>query len=173
MAFGEALTATAAQQSADAVAKFEAALKAYPDNAEIHYRFGAYLLKNGSDRGLDEIKTALQLDPTHVPALVSVSMEYLTKGEYATACQYGHRAVQAAPRDFAAHLMYGRALLEDHKLPDALAELERAVKLAPDSPDAHFSLAAAYARAGRKEDAARERTEFQRLKKLVNSRVGS
>lgn len=173
MAFGEALAATSAQESKDAVAKYEAALKAYPDNAEIHYRFGTYLLKNSADRGLDEIKTAFKLDPTHVPALVGLTMEYLTKGEYGTACQYGERAVKLAPGDFAAHLMYGRALIENGKLKDAILEMELAVKFAPDSPDAHFSLAAAYARAGRKEDAARERTEFQRLKKLVNSRVGS
>jgi tetratricopeptide (TPR) repeat protein len=173
MAFGEALAATSAQKSTDAVAKYEAALKAFPDNAEIHYRFGTYLLNNSADRGLEEIKTALKLDPTHVPALVGLTMEYLTHGEYATACQYGERAVQLAPGDFAAHLMYGRALLEDRRLRDAILEIQLAVKLAPDSPDAHFSLAAAYARAGRKEDAARERTEFQRLKKLINSRVGS
>ncbi|MGD0578958.1 MAG: tetratricopeptide repeat protein [Bryobacteraceae bacterium] len=177
MAFGEALAATSVQKFEDAVARYEAALKAFPDNAEIHYRFGTYLLRdplnNAADRGLDEIKTALKLDPTHVPALVGLTVEYLTHGDYGTACQYGERAVKIAPDDFAAHLMYGRALLEDRKLQDAILEIELAVKFAPDSPDAHFSLASAYARAGRKEDAARETTEFQRLKKLLNSRVGS
>ena len=173
MAFGEALAATAAQQYQDAITKYESVLKAYPENAEIHFRFGSYLLSNASERGLDELKTAVRLDPNHVPALVGLTMEYLTRGDYATASQYGERAVEIAPTDFAAHLMYGRALLEDHKLPEAITELEIAVKYAPDSPDAHFSLAAAYARTGRKDDAARERAEFQRLKKLLNSRVGS
>ena len=43
------------------------------------------------------------------------------------------------------------------------------VKLAPASPEAHFSLAYAYAMLGRKDDAAREREEFQRLRKLLDS----
>ncbi len=172
MAFGEALAATAAQQSKDAVAKYEAALKAYPDNAEIHYRYGAYLMINSIGRGLDEIKTALELDPTHIPALVGLTMDALTHADYATACQYGERAVKLAPDDFAAHLMYGRALIEV-QFQSAIRELELAVKLAPDSPDAHYSLAVAYTRAGRPVDAARERAESERIKKLINSRVGS
>jgi Flp pilus assembly protein TadD len=48
----------------------------------------------------------------------------------------------------------------------AAAELETAVKLAPGSPEARFSLASAYSRLGRKVDAARELTEFKRLESL-------
>jgi Flp pilus assembly protein TadD len=40
------------------------------------------------------------------------------------------------------------------------------VKLAPDNPEARFSLASAYSRLGRKADAEREHEEFKRLKKV-------
>jgi hypothetical protein len=43
------------------------------------------------------------------------------------------------------------------------------IKLAPDSPGLHFSLARAYQRAGRAEDAAREREEFTRLDRLART----
>ena len=48
----------------------------------------------------------------------------------------------------------------------AARELEEAVKLAPASPEARFSLASAYSRLGRKADAEREHAEFKRLKSL-------
>jgi hypothetical protein len=43
------------------------------------------------------------------------------------------------------------------------------VKLAPDSPEMHFALARAYTRAGRKQEAARARENFQRLDKLYRT----
>jgi len=39
------------------------------------------------------------------------------------------------------------------------------VRLAPESPETHFTLARAYARAGRADDAARERATFAELAK--------
>jgi Flp pilus assembly protein TadD len=48
----------------------------------------------------------------------------------------------------------------------AATELEAAVKLAPASAEARFSLASAYSRLGRKADAARELAEFKRLENL-------
>ena len=60
----------------------------------------------------------------------------------------------------------GRALLAKDNPARAAAELETAVKLAPASPDARFSLASAYTRLGRKADSARELAEFKRLENL-------
>ena len=40
---------------------------------------------------------------------------------------------------------------------------EEAVRLAPELPELHFALARAYAKAGRAEDAARERATFAEL----------
>ena len=47
----------------------------------------------------------------------------------------------------------------------AIDSLETARRLAPDSPEVRFSLARAYAKAGRAEEAARERAEFIKLDK--------
>jgi tetratricopeptide (TPR) repeat protein len=165
MAFGEALVAAFAQDPKTAVAKFETALASYPGNPDIHYRLGAYLMKQGlDDRARAEMKRALELDPDHIPALVSLSEAARVKGELDAAVAYGLRALKLAPGNFAAHLIVGRAYLSQERTADAIAELEQAVKLAPDSPDAHYSLSSAYAAAGRTKDAARERVEFDRLK---------
>ena len=62
--------------------------------------------------------------------------------------------------------MLGRALLANDDPSRAAAELEEAIKLAPNEADAHFSLATAYSRLGKKEDAAREQAVFKRLEHL-------
>ena len=47
-------------------------------------------------------------------------------------------------------------LLAEKKYPEAVAPLEKAVKMEPGNPAGHYSLATAYARTGRREDADRE-----------------
>ena len=201
MTLGGALEAAFAKSAAEAIKEFQAAVQTYPDEADIHYRFGAFLVKNEPARGLAEIRRALELNPSHLPALITLSLESLNADDYAAARGYAERAVRAAPDNFAAHLMFGRSLLLETKsreldsapakpappakatspskarpisptLRDAVHELELAVRLAPESQDAHFSLSSAYALAGRNADAARERTEYERLRKLDNARTG-
>ncbi len=195
MALGNALAAAFAKPSGEAVERFQSALQAYPNVADIHYRFGAYLMKSEPARGLAEVKRAFELNPAHIPALVTLSIECMNSGDYQNATEYGEKAVRAAPNNYASHLMLGRAFLleiksrdlvappgkaaqsgkaqpQPAKLRDAVRELETAVKLEPDSQDAHFSLSAAYALAGRAADAARERAEYERLRNLASARTG-
>ena len=62
--------------------------------------------------------------------------------------------------------------LENGELPleESLRLFEEGVKLAPSSPEMHFALARAYTRAGRKEDAARERETFKKLQDEYNQK---
>jgi Flp pilus assembly protein TadD len=61
----------------------------------------------------------------------------------------------------------GRVLLAKEDAAGAVAELEQAVKLSPGSIEARYSLASAYSRLGRKDEAARELAEFKRLQNLA------
>ncbi|MGC2398243.1 MAG: tetratricopeptide repeat protein, partial [Acidobacteriaceae bacterium] len=55
-----------------------------------------------------------------------------------------------------AYLGLGMSLLAQKNYADAVPPLEKAVKLQPANPAGHYSLATAYARTGRKEEADRE-----------------
>ena len=66
------------------------------------------------------------------------------------------KATQLDPNFADAYLGLGMVLLAEKKYPEAVAPLERAVKLQPANPAGHYSLATAYARTGRKDDAERE-----------------
>ena len=76
--------------------------------------------------------------------------------------------MKLAPGDFATHVTLGKVLLDVDDAAGAVREFETAVRLAPASPESHFNLSAAYVRLGRKDDAAREREEFRRLRKVTD-----
>lgn len=163
---GDAMAPAMERDYKEAREKFQAVVQQYPQEPNVHFRFGAFLNIQDSAQGVEEIQKTLELVPGHVPALVGLAVIYLKREEFDTALEYGERAVKASPDDYSAHIALGRALLAKENPARAAAELETAVKLAPASPDAHFSLASAYSRLGRKADSARELEEFKRLQHL-------
>ena len=163
---GDAMAAAMELDYKEATQKFEAVAEQYPQEANVHFRYGAFLNVQDSARGIEEIKKAVELAPDHVPALVGLTIIYLKHEEIDAALEYGERAVKASPGDFSTHIALGRVWLAKENPARAAAELEQAVKLAPASPEARFGLASAYSRLGRKEDAARELAEFKRLENL-------
>jgi len=163
---GDAMAPAMERDYKEAREKFEAVVQQYPQEPNVHFRYGAFLNIQDSAQGVEEIQKTLELAPSHVPALVGLAVIYLKREEFDAALAYGERAVKASPEDFSTHVALGRALLAKENPVRAAAELETAVHLAPASADAHFSLASAYSRLGRKEDSARELAEFKRLQHL-------
>jgi tetratricopeptide (TPR) repeat protein len=166
---GDAMASGMEQDYKSAIPKFEAAIAAYPNEPNIHFRFGAYLQLHEPERGIEELKKTLELDPQHLLALLGLAAVYTIRGDVGQALPYAERAVKASPNEYGAHVVLGRALLAGDDATGAAKELERAVALEPDNPDARFSLASAYSRLGRKQDALREQNEFKRLKKTTDA----
>jgi len=165
---GDAMAAVMEQDSKEALEKFAVVVRDYPNDPNVHFRYGAFLLQQEPDRGIQEIGKTLELEPDHIPALVGLASIYLKRDEPEAAREYAEKAVKLAPGDFATHVTLGRVLLDTDDGAGAARELETAVRLAPGSPESHFNLASAYAKLGRKDDATREREEFRRLRKLAD-----
>jgi tetratricopeptide (TPR) repeat protein len=162
---GRAMCASAARRAAEAERDRLELLRKYPNTPQVHYLAGTMALANDSDKALDEWNAELAISPEHPQALVSIAAEYLKRGEYQTALPSAEKSVEVSPNYFAAHAILGQILAEgDLDVPRGMRELETAVRLAPWQPQVHFALATAYARAGRKADAAKEREEFMRLR---------
>lgn len=166
---GDAMATVMCRDYKIAIEKFEIAIGDYPNDPEIHYRFGAFLLGNHPDRGLQEIKKALDLESSHVPALLALTKIYLKRNELQTALAYAREAVKLSPGDFDTHVALGQVLLATGNTAGAVRELEVGAKLAPGSPEVHYNLGSAYGRMGRKADAAREREESKRLRESIAS----
>jgi tetratricopeptide (TPR) repeat protein len=165
---GQAVCAMAGRDRAAAEASFAELLASYPKSPNVHYLYGLFLAATDPDAGLREYQKEVELNPKHTEALASIALEYETRGELDTAISYARRAAEADPQYFGAHVVLGRLLVSAGKVEDGIKELETARLQASDSPPVRFSLATAYAKAGRGADAARERAEFLRLKKLAD-----
>lgn len=171
---GHAGYAIAARQVVPARTALDELVMRYPKTPHVHYARGVFFLTEDSERALEDFRRELEISPSHVPARLQIAFEYLKRGEAAQALPVASEAAKLAPDYFAARLALGQVLLEMNDVPHALPELEKAGALAPGSPQAHFLLARAYARAGREADAARARAEFTRLDQIVRAtRQGS
>lgn len=162
---GHAIFADARRQEAEARREFQALIAENPRTPELHNLLAQMLVRGDPDAAITEWKNELSVSPGHTPAKLQLAFEYLKRGEPAAGLPYAREAVSQEPNSFVAHNALGRVLLALDDMPGGIAELEAAKGLAPDSPDTRFELASAYAKAGRNQDAMRERAEFLRLKK--------
>jgi len=171
---GRASYLMATRNTAAAGKGFAALVLRYPETPNVHYATGVCLLAEQADKAIDEFKKELELQPGHPQSLMQIAFEYLNRGEPKTALSWAREAVAAAPKDFAGHKALGQALLDTGDIDGAIAELQTGITLAPESPGLHFTLARAYQKAGRLEEANRERDEFTRLDRLARTqRSGS
>jgi predicted Zn-dependent protease len=105
-------------------------------------------------------------------ARVQIAQEQLKRGEREAALPLATEAARLAPDNFVARRILGQVLLETGAVQEAIAELETAKGLQPDSPSVRFQLARAYQRAKRAADAERERAEFTRLERELRVQRG-
>lgn len=162
---GQAICDSVARRAEKLDADVALLLQKYPSVPEIHYIAGSILLPGDSARALEQWQGELTVSPANPRALTSIASEYFKQHDFAAALPFAERAVTADPRYYPAHAVLGQVLVGgDVDLQRGVKELERAMQLAPWQPQTHFVLAAAYAKAGRKEDAAKERVEFLRLR---------
>ncbi len=167
---GRASYMMATRNTASAETAFEALVARYPEAPNVHYAYAVFLLMEKPDKAIEEFKRELELQPGHSSSMIQIAYEYVNRGDAASALPWARKAVAAEPKDFSAHKALGQALLDTGDIDGAITELQLGITLAPESPGLHFTLAKAYQRAGRLDDAAREREEFTRLDRLARSR---
>ena len=167
---GQAGYHMAARRLDQARAAFDLLLARYPNDPNIHYAFGVFMLPQDADLAMNEFKRELQISPAHYAAMAQMAFEYLKRDQFNDALPLAEKSVQLAPKLYAARNVLGRVLLELGQVDRSIQELEEGVKLAPSSPEMHFALARAYTRAGRKQEAARERETFKKLQDEYNQK---
>ena len=130
--------------------EFKRALELNPNLAEAHAHYGWYLhLFNRMEEGLAEAKRAVELDPLTPIYTAWVGWMYANLGKSDEAFAESQKALDMDSNLIDALYVLGCAYQLRQKFEDAIAT---ARKLAAVNPDWKFSLAEAYAAAGRKED---------------------
>jgi tetratricopeptide (TPR) repeat protein len=166
MLAGRALVAAAVRATRQADEVFVRLLAKYPHEPNVHYLYGLYLQPEDPVRADEHFQEELRGTPQHALATLRLAQSALTRGDYQVAERLALDAVRLAPDSFEAHRVLGEVNLKTGDIARAVAALEAARTLQPESPSVHFQLAKAYQRAGRSRDAARARAAFTRLERM-------
>lgn len=128
----------------------------------IHFRLARLLLSrpnpgpNFQEEAKKELQQELEIDPSNAGAeYISGELARQTQ-DFAEAVHHFTRATELDGNFADAWLGLGMSLLSEKEYARAIAPLKTAVRLAPNNPAGHYSLATAYARTGNKEAAERE-----------------
>jgi tetratricopeptide (TPR) repeat protein len=153
----------------EAEKEYRAILKQDPNLPGIHFRLGRLLLSrpnppaSTADEAKQEFAAELLINPNNAGAEYVLGELARQRQEWQEAASHFSRAAKLDPKFGEAFLGLGMALIGAKSYPDAIAPLETAVKLEPRNPDAHYNLALAYSRSGRKQDGDKEFAVHQRL----------
>ena len=135
----------------------------YTDAANIHYAYGRFLLEMREiDPAVVEFQHEIHNNPQHVLARLEIAaVRY--RVDSADGIKNAEEAVKLDPQRPFGHYLLGLLYLDTHNFAGAISELEIAKRCRPNLPEIYFALGNAYARAGRKQEAARARAIFMRL----------
>ena len=160
----ELLAETLEQQGKldEAAAEYRKILETNSNLPGIRFRLGRVLLSKPNPTP-DEVQEAkhdfeleLKTDPQNAGAEGILGEIASRAGDNAAAIDHYKRATVLDSGFAEAFVGLGSALVAEKRYAEAVAPLETAVKLAPDDPMAHYNLATALSRVGRKEEADRE-----------------
>jgi tetratricopeptide (TPR) repeat protein len=150
----------------DAEAEYRKILEQHPKVPEIHFRIARVLLDKPStpentEKARAELLKELEVNPKSASAEFVLGEVARRAGQWEEAIQHFTRASQFDVGFAEAWLALGMSFNASGKFAEAIAPLERYVKILPENPAGHYQLAMAYSRTGNKEAAARE-FELQR-----------
>lgn len=118
---------------------------------------------------MDELKKELEVNPASTAAHSMLPWVLINEGELEKARPYAAQAVREAPNTPLAQYVFGRALVETGDVKGGMEHLEKAETMDPANPEDHITLAAAYSKAGRSEDARREREQSLEMTRSANA----
>lgn len=143
--------------TASADVEFQRIFERIPPVANTHYLYGYLLYASDPDQAVVEFKKELEVNPSNAVAEVMLAWIPLMQNDGAQALPYARKAVADDASLPSAQLVLGRALTETDDAKAGVEHLEKTAQLQPDNLEVHLALVKAYSKAGRKEDARRER----------------
>jgi tetratricopeptide (TPR) repeat protein len=154
------------------VKDFDAAKTGYSSLVEevpafpnVHYAYGRFLLATEDlEKGVAQFLEQMKMDSSHIRARMLIAAARY-RVDSAAGLPFALEVVKLQPRYPFGHYLLGLLYFDTGDIVGATRELEIAARMVPREAQFQFALGNAYARAGRKEDAARARAAFVRLQK--------
>jgi tetratricopeptide (TPR) repeat protein len=136
---------------------FQALFAQYPQLPGIHYLYGYLIFATKPDEAVEQFRKELQISPHSASAHAMCAWALELQGDYTAALEDAVKASTEAPSLSMSQLVYGRALVETGDISAGLPHLENVLRTEPANLEAHLTLAKAYSKLGRSEEARRER----------------
>ncbi|MGO8785968.1 MAG: tetratricopeptide repeat protein [Terriglobia bacterium] len=156
------------EKFSDTIEEYRKVLTLSPRLPGIHYRIGRLLLageRNSStlDAARKEFEQELQISPADPASEYELGEMAREARNWNDAVEHFGRALSSDP-DFPPALVgLGKSLVSAGRAAEAVAPLEKAVKLTPGDPVAHYQLSFAYRRVGREAEAQKELALYRQL----------
>lgn len=165
-----------AERLAASRSDLKAALRAYSDLAayapkfhNVQFAYGRFLLANHKDdKAVEAFKREIENTPNHLLARLGIAGIQQVR-DPAAGLPYAEEAVKLAPSLVESHYLLGALLLATGNTKRAIQELEISRRLGPNEAKVYFALGRAYGAVNRKEEAARARDTFNRLKEQTEN----
>jgi tetratricopeptide (TPR) repeat protein len=172
MLAGEALDEM--KDHAAATQQFRAAVKANPQEPDVHFGLGYLLWGQGQyEEAAQQFQAELANVPNHAQALAYLADANLKMNHSEAALPLIEKAIRINPEMELPHLDLGILDSDAGRRNDALRELKVAAKLSPDDVNVHWRLARLYQTLGRKDEANTEFHKTSSLTKAANDSVFS
>lgn len=150
---------------AEAVEQFKRALDLAPDSARERINYGIALLRAAKTaEGIEELRKAQKQDPKIPHTWFNLGVAYQKDSKYEEAITQFEGMIALVPDEPISHYHLGYLYRLTGKPEQAVKEFETSSKLNPNLAGPHFALYNAW-RQSRPEDAARENTVFQEIRK--------
>lgn len=160
---GHAACITAQKKYDQARKGYSELIADYPSYPNIHYVFGKFLAEsNNVPAAIAEFQQEIKNNPADINSRLEIAVNQY-KLDSAAGIPYAEQAIQLNPHIPFAHYLLGLLYLDTDSYLKAIPQLEIAQKSFPKDAKIYFALGSAYSRAGRKQDAEKARTTFQRL----------
>jgi tetratricopeptide (TPR) repeat protein len=173
---GEALDEL--KDHAGAIKQFRAAVKANPNEPDVHFGLG-YLLwtQRQYEEAASELQAELTNNPNQIQALVYLGDAQMQMGHPEAALPILEQVERVAPTLSLGHLDLGILYADAGRNEEALRELNVAKKLTPEDVNVHWRLGRLYRAMGKKNEAKVELDKASSLTKatdeaLINKMIG-
>jgi TolB-like protein/Tfp pilus assembly protein PilF len=145
--------------------EYERAIRLNPNDATAHHWFATDVLTSAGEqtRELAEMKRALELDPLSLIINANLGMAYLYNGRLDEAIEQFRKVIEMDSRFYSAQRDYALALELQGKIPEAIAQCEKAAAIT-DDPAALGLLGHLYGVAGRKDEARKILEQLRQLR---------
>jgi tetratricopeptide (TPR) repeat protein len=153
----------------EAAREYGVVLQQNPSLPGIHFRLGRLLLSKPNpgptvaEDAKKEMEQEVEIDPSNAGAEYVLGELARQAGQWSQAVDHFSRASKLDSGFGDAFLGLGSSLLSEKRFPEAITPLETAVKLEPANPAAHYGLAVAYSRSGRKQEGDKEFAIHRRM----------